>query len=165
MKKQSTTANIRLNCSSSCSPITKTILSHAESTCPLQLSLRDWSTGWGVTGQKGGFTSQKGGVHWSKGWVTGQRGGATGQMGGVTGQKGGVTGQKGGVTGQKGGGTGQTAFFSHCTASWNNRRAQEMCERRGGRPGPPVPNKSYGLRGRKATLVLNYHYTQSSGDV
>ena len=27
-----------------------------------------------------------------------------------------------------------------------------MCESRGGRPGLPVPNSPYGLRGRKATL-------------
>ena len=31
-------------------------------------------------------------------------------------------------------------------------RAQELCESRGGRPGLPVPNSPYGLRGRKATL-------------
>ena len=31
-------------------------------------------------------------------------------------------------------------------------RAQELCERRGGRPGLPVPNKPYGLCGRKATF-------------
>ena len=29
-------------------------------------------------------------------------------------------------------------------------RTQELCERRGGRPGLPVPNKPYGLCGRKA---------------
>ena len=35
---------------------------------------------------------------------------------------------------------------------------QELCESRGGRPGPPVPNSPYGLRGRKATLdVLSEH--------
>ena len=35
--------------------------------------------------------------------------------------------------------------------------AQELCESRDGRPGLPVPNKSYGLCGRKAALeeVLN----------
>ena len=27
-----------------------------------------------------------------------------------------------------------------------------MCESRGGRPGLPVPNRAYGLCGRKATL-------------
>ena len=32
------------------------------------------------------------------------------------------------------------------------RRAQELCESRGGRPGLPVPNKHDGLCGRKATL-------------
>ena len=32
-------------------------------------------------------------------------------------------------------------------------RAQELCERRGGRPGLPVPNSPYGLCGRKATLT------------
>ena len=31
-------------------------------------------------------------------------------------------------------------------------RAQELCESRGGRPGLPVPDSPYGLRGRKATL-------------
>ena len=30
-----------------------------------------------------------------------------------------------------------------------------MCESRGGRPGLPVPNSPYRLRGRKATLSLN----------
>ena len=29
---------------------------------------------------------------------------------------------------------------------------QELCERRGGRPGLPVPNSPYGLCGRKGTL-------------
>ena len=33
-------------------------------------------------------------------------------------------------------------------------RAQELCESRGGRPGLPVPNSSYGLYGRKATLEV-----------
>ena len=31
-------------------------------------------------------------------------------------------------------------------------KAQELCESRGGRPLFPVPNKPYGLYGRKATL-------------
>ena len=31
-------------------------------------------------------------------------------------------------------------------------RAQELCERRGGRPGSPVPESPCGLCGRKATL-------------
>ena len=31
-------------------------------------------------------------------------------------------------------------------------RAQELCETRSGRPGLPVPNSPYGLRGRKATF-------------
>ena len=31
-------------------------------------------------------------------------------------------------------------------------RAQELCKSRGGRPGLPVPNSPYGLRGRKTTL-------------
>ena len=35
---------------------------------------------------------------------------------------------------------------------WVGVRAQELCESRGGRPGFPVPNKPYGLCGRKATL-------------
>ena len=34
----------------------------------------------------------------------------------------------------------------------NARRAQELCERRGARPGLPVPNSPYGLCGHKATL-------------
>ena len=33
-------------------------------------------------------------------------------------------------------------------------RALELCESRGGRPGLPVPNKPYGLCGRKATLSI-----------
>ena len=33
-------------------------------------------------------------------------------------------------------------------------RAQELCESRGGCPELPVPNSPYGLRGRKATLIL-----------
>ena len=43
-------------------------------------------------------------------------------------------------------------------------RAQELCERRGGRPGLPVPNKPYGFCGRKATLNSNCA-RQSSGAV
>ena len=37
------------------------------------------------------------------------------------------------------------------------RRAQELCESRGGRPAPPlpVPDIPYGLCGRKATLNWN----------
>ena len=31
-------------------------------------------------------------------------------------------------------------------------RAQELCESRGGRPGLPVPNKTYGFWGRKTTV-------------
>ena len=38
----------------------------------------------------------------------------------------------------------------------NYFRARELCESRGGRPGLPVP---YGLRGRKATLNLNFGRT------
>ena len=38
-------------------------------------------------------------------------------------------------------------------------RTQELCEIRGGRPGPPVPNSPYGLSGRKATL--NYSYQRA----
>ena len=34
----------------------------------------------------------------------------------------------------------------------SSHRAQVLCESRGGRPGLPVPNKPYGLCGRKATL-------------
>ena len=39
-------------------------------------------------------------------------------------------------------------------------RVQELCERRGGRPGLPVPNSPHGLCGRKATQ--NETTTQSS---
>ena len=35
-------------------------------------------------------------------------------------------------------------------------RGQELCERSGGRPGLPVPNSPYGLRGREATLNWNF---------
>ena len=41
-------------------------------------------------------------------------------------------------------------------------RAQQLCERRGGRPGLPVPNSPHGLCGLNATLNLD---TQSSGAV
>ena len=37
----------------------------------------------------------------------------------------------------------------------HGRKAQELCESRGGRPGLPVPNKPYGLCGRKARLNVN----------
>ena len=37
-----------------------------------------------------------------------------------------------------------------------NFRAQELCESRGGRTGLSVPNSSYGLSGRKATLNSNW---------
>ena len=36
------------------------------------------------------------------------------------------------------------------------RRAQKLCENRGGRPGLPVPDSPDGLCGRKATLNLNW---------
>ena len=36
-----------------------------------------------------------------------------------------------------------------------SNRAQELCESRGGRPGLPVPNSPYGLRGHKAILNLS----------
>ena len=36
-------------------------------------------------------------------------------------------------------------------------RDQELCESRGDRPGLPVPNRPYGLCGRKATLNSNTH--------
>ena len=32
------------------------------------------------------------------------------------------------------------------------KKAQELCESRGGRPGLPVPNSPYGLCGREATF-------------
>ena len=34
----------------------------------------------------------------------------------------------------------------------HDRRAQELCESRGGRPGLPVPKSPYGFCGRKTTL-------------
>ena len=40
--------------------------------------------------------------------------------------------------------------------------AQGLCEGRGGRPGLPVPNGPYGLRGRKATLNEKSIYIQAS---
>ena len=43
-----------------------------------------------------------------------------------------------------------TFYFIACVV-----RAPELCERRGGRPGLPVPNSSYDLCGRKATLNFN----------
>ena len=39
----------------------------------------------------------------------------------------------------------------HKTRTAREFRVQELCESRGGRPGLPVPNSPYGLRGRKAT--------------
>ena len=39
-------------------------------------------------------------------------------------------------------------------------RAKELCESRGGGTGLPVPNKCYGLCGRKATLNLNVSRAQ-----
>ena len=36
--------------------------------------------------------------------------------------------------------------------SGDSRRAQELCESPGGRPGLPIPNSPDGLCGRKATL-------------
>ena len=47
------------------------------------------------------------------------------------------------------------------TAAISQRRSsKELCESLGGRPGHPVPNSPYGLRGPKATLNLD---VQSSG--
>ena len=43
----------------------------------------------------------------------------------------------------------------------NTCRAQELCEGRGGRPGLPVHNSPYGLRGRKATLNLNLTWSHT----
>ena len=43
---------------------------------------------------------------------------------------------------------------------YSSVRAQELCENRGGRPGLPVPNSPYGLRGRKATLNLDMFVTE-----
>ena len=40
----------------------------------------------------------------------------------------------------------------NCSCPMALFRAQELCESRGGGPGLPVPNSSYGLCGRKATL-------------
>ena len=39
-------------------------------------------------------------------------------------------------------------------------RAQNLSESRGGRPGLPVPNKPYGLCGRKATVNSNHHLSE-----
>ena len=39
-----------------------------------------------------------------------------------------------------------------------NIRAQELSESRGGHPGLPVPHNSYGFRGHKTTLNLNFNY-------
>ena len=44
----------------------------------------------------------------------------------------------------------QTSLIS--ALAWGCVRAQELCESGGGRPGLPVPNKPYGLFGRKARL-------------
>ena len=44
-------------------------------------------------------------------------------------------------------------------------RAQELCESRGGRPRPPVPNIPYRLCGSKATLEEEEDRSQSSGAV
>ena len=41
-------------------------------------------------------------------------------------------------------------------------RAQGLCESRRGRPGLPIPNGLYGLRGRKATLNEKSVYIQAS---
>ena len=48
-----------------------------------------------------------------------------------------------------------TTVRSDTTIGADEVRAQELCESRGGRPGLPVPNSSYGLYGRKATLNLD----------
>ena len=39
---------------------------------------------------------------------------------------------------------------------------KELCQSKGGRPGVPVPNGPYGLRGRKATFSLNSVSCRSS---
>ena len=41
-------------------------------------------------------------------------------------------------------------------------RAQKLCERRGGRPGLPVPKSSYGLCGRTVTLNVQSHQTSGA---
>ena len=51
-----------------------------------------------------------------------------------------------------------TANFPHSPLRLRRDRAQELCESRGGHPDLPVPNKPYGLCGRKATL----NWTSSS---
>ena len=45
--------------------------------------------------------------------------------------------------------------MTELTLTEANGRAQELCERLGGRPGLPVLNSPYGLCGRKATLNCN----------
>ena len=53
-----------------------------------------------------------------------------------------------------------------CPFSSVRFRAQELCESRGGRPVLPVPNISYGLCGRKATLNLNsVQFSSVQGDI
>ena len=49
-----------------------------------------------------------------------------------------------------------------CLLTWVLYRVQELCKNRGGRPGVPVPNGPYGLRGRKATFSLNSVSCRSS---
>ena len=41
-------------------------------------------------------------------------------------------------------------------------RAQELCESRGGRPGLPVPNSLYVLRGREAAVKRMTHQSGES---
>ena len=47
----------------------------------------------------------------------------------------------------------------------NNKRALELCEIGGGRPGLPVPNSPYVLCGRKAAFEEEGILVQSSGVV
>ena len=50
----------------------------------------------------------------------------------------------------------QLEFGQFNDQSWGlNYESQELCERRGGRPGLHVPNSPYGLCRRKAKLNLN----------
>ena len=45
---------------------------------------------------------------------------------------------------------------TEATLNFVDLRARELCESRGGRPGLPVPQSSFGLCGCKATLNLNF---------
>ena len=60
-------------------------------------------------------------------------------------------------------------FLNKSTRNWGHRRAQELCESRGGRPEPPVPNKLCGVCGGKAAFeeeeeegaIVNHRKTEA----